>query len=253
MTSRLMFHLRYNSSLILHYCLIAPHLLRPLIHALKLWASAHDLNDPSGARGPATMSSYCLTLMAIGYLQYRGCLPNLQADVNVSFPDLPEETSDPDVIWVGWGKEQGIKAHVGFDKTPPPEWEAREPNLTVADAIRGFFSFFSTMGMLSERRENRFNFAGQAISILNGGILGREHAAGTETMADMERRRELLEEGHSNEAVTQTMMQWRQFRFDQELYMGKGDRGIQPRNWGDRKIVVQDPFLWQKASPTNVG
>ena len=29
---------------------------------------------------------------------------------------------------------------------------------------------------------------------------------------------------------------------------GKGDQGVQPRNWGDRKIVVQDPFLWHKAS-----
>lgn len=30
--------------------------------------------------------------------------------------------------------------------------------------------------------------------------------------------------------------------------MRKGDRGIQPRNWGEKKMVVQDPFLWLKVS-----
>lgn len=60
------------------------------------------------------MSSYCLTLMAIAYLQHIGHLPNLQADINVPEVCRPEDTSEHDVVWVSWGKEQGVKAHVGF-------------------------------------------------------------------------------------------------------------------------------------------
>ncbi|WVQ82953.1 hypothetical protein IAT38_005089 [Cryptococcus sp. DSM 104549] len=133
----------YNSSLILHYCRIAPFLLRPMIHALKLWASSQQINDPSGSKGPATMSSYCLTLMAIAYLQYRGCLPNLQANVAAPIPNYPHTTGDKDAVWVSWGRDQGIKAFVGFDKEPPAGWTSREPGLTASQALRGFFEFFS--------------------------------------------------------------------------------------------------------------
>lgn len=36
-----------NSFLIQSYCFLAPHTLRPLIHAVKRWAKARKINDPS--------------------------------------------------------------------------------------------------------------------------------------------------------------------------------------------------------------
>ena len=235
---RLCGYIRYNSSLILHYCHIAPHLLRPLIHALKVWAFAQDLNDAAGSRGPATMSSYCLTLMAISYLQYCGCLPNLQANVRVAIPDFPDDVSDPDVIWVGYGRDQGVKAHVGFSKSAPSGWTSRDPHLTAGGAIRGFFRYFSRSYGPSE---NQFDYSSSILSVLNGGTLPRAHVAG------YAKRAELSALGYTNEEIGQ-VMNGRQPQVDQEENMGKGDQGIQPRNWEDRKIVVQDPFLWRKVS-----
>lgn len=182
--------------------------------------------------------------MAIGYLQHRGCLPNLQADVNVSIPDVPDDTSDPDVVWVGWGKEQGVKAHVGFSKSPTLDWTSAEPDLTVGDAIRGFFSYFSRSAVpLSQP----YDYTTSTISILNGGVMPRAHAVGDETRADTLKRNEMVQQGLDVQLINQDTARARQLRLESEAYMGKGDKGIQPRSWGDRKLVVQDPFLWQKV------
>ncbi|KAL0255661.1 hypothetical protein I308_100467 [Cryptococcus tetragattii IND107] len=182
-----------------------------MVHALKLWASSHKLNDPSGAKGPATMSSYCLTLMAIAYLQHIGHLPNLQADINVPEVCRPEDTSEHDVVWVSWGKEQGVKAHVGFSLSPPDDWKPSIPNLTAADAIRGFFEFFSLNGSAPLRGE-KFDRLTQIVSILQGGIVPRAKERGLKRKKEWER----------------------------------GTEAYQPRNWGEKKLVVQDPFLWFK-------
>jgi len=209
---------RYNSSLILAYCEISPYVLRPLVHALKLWASAHDLNDPAGARGPATMSSYCLTLLAIGYLQQRGHLPNLQAKINVPIPSHSTDTDDPDLIWVSWGKQQGLAAHIAFSKTPPKDWAQKDKDLTAAGAIRGFFKYFSSTS------ESRFDREGSIISVLNGGVVPR------------------------SEKYLSPLMGTKESRMEREPYMGTGVNGIQPSNWRERLLIVQDPFIWQKVS-----
>ncbi|OXB37463.1 hypothetical protein J007_02836 [Cryptococcus neoformans] len=235
----------YNSSLLLHYCRLAPYVLRPMVHALKLWASSHKLNDPSGAKGPATMSSYCLTLMAIAYLQHIGHLPNLQANINVPEVCRPEDTSEHDVVWVSWGKEQGVKAHVGFSLSPPDDWKPLNPNLTAADAIRGFFEFFSLNGSAPLRGE-RFDRVTQIVSILQGGIVPRAKEYGQEVRESQQRRDTLFNLGISLERIRQSEDMIRHERFKEEERMGKGDRGIQPRNWGEKKLVVQDPFLWFK-------
>jgi hypothetical protein len=220
--------LRYNSSLILRYCEISPYILRPFIHALKLWLKAHGINDPSGKSGPASMSSYCLVLLAIAYLQIRGQLPNLQADINVPIPSYPADVEDPDLIWVGWGKQQGTPCHVAFAEKPPAGWRPADPNFTVADALRGFFEYFdndnSTMGMTMNPGVAKFDRQNEIISILNGGILKRAHPIGS--------------------YVSGTKAE----RIAAEPFMGKGDQGIQPINWKERKLVVHDPFIWQKVS-----
>jgi len=211
---------RYNSSLILAYCEISPFVLRPLVHALKLWASAQDLNDPSGSRGSATMSSYCLTLLAIGYLQQRGHLPNLQSKINVPIPSHSADTEDPDLIWVAWGKSQGIPAHVAFSKTPPKDWVQTDKDLTASEAIRGFFSYFSS----TPGPGPRFDRENTIISVPNGGVVPRA------------------------EGYMSPLMGTKESRMEREPFMGTGMEGIQPSNWRERLLIVQDPFIWQKVS-----
>ncbi|OCF54937.1 hypothetical protein L486_07593 [Kwoniella mangroviensis CBS 10435] len=228
----------YNSSLILHYCLISPYLLRPMIYILKRWLSAQDLNDASGAKGPATMSSYCLTLMIIGYLQNRGCLPNLQRDINVPPVTSASDTSDPDVIWVSWSKQQGVPAH-----------KSAEPDLTVSDAVKGFFTFFShTSPLFSADAQDkaRFDHTKEIISILQGGVASRVTSVGGGRVEDQLQRNQLAQQGFTPGQIDSVMEMMRESRIKGEEKMGKGDRGIQPRNWSERRLVVQDPFLWQK-------
>ncbi|WRT67792.1 uncharacterized protein IL334_004766 [Kwoniella shivajii] len=239
----------YNSSLILHYCQISPYLLRPMIYILKRWLSSQDLNDASGAKGPATMSSYCLTLMIIGYLQIRGCLPNLQQDINVPATSAPGDTSDPDIIWVSWSKEQGVPAHVAFARAPPEGWKSSEPELTVSQAVRGFFAFFSQTSsslLASIQEKARFDHRADIISILQGGLAKRITLVGGSRIEDENNRISLQSQGFSPAQITHVMEMMRESRIEDEQRMGKGDRGIQPRNWSERRLVVQDPFLWQK-------
>ncbi|WVF69164.1 hypothetical protein IAT40_003939 [Kwoniella sp. CBS 6097] len=237
----------YNSSLILHYCLQSPHLLRPLIHVLKLWASAHNLNDASGSKGPATMSSYCLTLLAIAYLQHRGCLPNLQADINVPPISRPAD-EDPDVVWVSWSKDQGVPAHVAFARAPSAGWKSAEPDLTVADALRGFFAFFSSTpaGSAQAVERKRFNHKTEIVSTIQGGIAKRVRAVGADKVEEDQLRAQMQRDGYNSNEVQAVMDHLRAKRIEDEAEMGKGDRGIQPRNWSERRLVVQDPFLWAK-------
>ncbi|WVQ65803.1 uncharacterized protein L199_003981 [Kwoniella botswanensis] len=239
----------YNSSLILHYCLISPYLLRPMIYILKRWLSAQDLNDASGAKGPATMSSYCLTLMIIAYLQNRGCLPNLQRDINVPPVTSASDTSDPDVIWVSWSKQQGVPAHVAFALTPPEDWKSAEPDLTVSDAVKGFFTFFSHTSPLfsaNAQEKARFDHTKEIISILQGGVASRVTSVGGGRAEDQLQRNQLAQQGFTSGQIDSVMEMMRESRIKGEDKMGKGDRGIQPRNWSERRLVVQDPFLWQK-------
>ncbi|TYJ58512.1 hypothetical protein B9479_000720 [Cryptococcus floricola] len=235
----------YNSSLLLHYCSLSPYVLRPMIHTLKLWSSSHDLNDPSGARGPATMSSYCLALMAIAYLQHLGHLPNLQEVVKVPEVSRPEDTSEHDVVWVSWGKEEGIKARVAFSLELPEGWVPKEKDLTAADAIRGFFEFFSLSGTTPLRGE-RFDRNSEIVSILMGGIVPRAKAYGQEDREASERQQLLENMGVPAHKIKSSNDEMRLARIAEEPMMGKGDRGIQPRKWGQNRLVVQDPFLWLK-------
>ncbi|WVQ96666.1 hypothetical protein IAU59_003772 [Kwoniella sp. CBS 9459] len=238
----------FNSSLILHYCLVSPHLLRPLIHVLKLWASAHKLNDASGSKGPATMSSYCLTLMAIGYLQHRGCLPNLQADINVP-PVSRSADEDPDVVWVSWSKDQGVPAHVAFARSPPAGWKSAEPGLTVADALRGFFAFFSSTPASATAQgveKKQFDHRTEIVSVIQGGIAKRVRAVGEDRVEEDQLRAQMQQDGYTLDEIQRVMVNYREKKIEEEDKMGKGDRGIQPRNWSERRLVVQDPFLWAK-------
>lgn len=61
---------RVNTGMLSVYCGLYPP-LRPMLFVIKKWAKSLGFNDPSGTSGPPTLSSYALSLMAIGYLQVR--------------------------------------------------------------------------------------------------------------------------------------------------------------------------------------
>jgi len=215
-----------------------------MVYALKLWAKAFNLNDPSGANGPPTMSSYCLTLMAIAYLQVRGVLPNLQSSVRAKVPN-DNITEEADTVWIGWGKDQGTKAHVGFDRSPPAGWKSAEPGLTAAQALRDFFSFFNKQS--NPKSPDAFQYDSQIVSIVQGGVAARAKDQGESNREEAKLREQLVEQEADPEYIKSILQQKREEHEKKENEIGKGDNGIQPRQWEDKVLVVQDPFLWNKV------
>lgn len=175
--------------------------------------------------------------MAIAYLQSIGALPNLQASARDSSAK-PHDPNQKDVIWVSWGREQGQVAHIAFERVPPAGWFSTVPHLTVDEALRGFFRYFAVDGAAP-----RFQYASQFISIVNGGIVERRRRMGVETRLKQEYRRRL---GYLSKDALRTRMREYEEQMDARHVVGKCDR-FQPRRWGDCKLVVQDPFLWEKV------
>lgn len=189
------------------------------------------------------MSSYCLTLMIIAYLQHRGILPNLQGKVKTVSPD-DFARQDQDVIWVGWGKNQGIKANIGFERAPPSTWKPSEPGLTAAQALRDFFSFFNR----TRTQGDRFDYSKEILSILQGGVASRAKPQGQTQREDDNMRREMAKAGKSIQEIDAAVKAWKAKMDLDRPNIGKGDQGIQSKLWEEKTLVVQDPFLWQKAS-----
>ena len=172
--------------------------------------------------------------MAIGYLQHLGALPNLQANVEERIPEYPEDLA-PDVVWAGYGREHGTKIHVGFSETAPPGWQPRDPTLTAARAIRGFFEYFTSGSQRSTSLSPPFDYATQIISIANGGVISRAIPLGGMQAEVQRRRQQGLPDPTKQDII------------EREARMGKAGRGLQPNNWSERRLVVHDPFIWQKV------
>jgi hypothetical protein len=202
----------------------------------------HNVNNPSGDGDTATMSSYCLTLMAIAYLQHMGMLPNLQARVEAPKQHNNADTTDcHDVVWTGWGRYQGTKARIRYDKRPPPGWQPTR-SMTASEAVAGFFAYFS--------QPSGFKYESEILSVLNGGVIKRAHLLGQYAAERKAVRNGLIAEGRSADDVRLTMEAFdmeRDARNDPS-FMGKGNSDIQPRQWGEKRLVVQDPFIWEKVS-----
>ncbi|WVQ85094.1 hypothetical protein IAT38_007258 [Cryptococcus sp. DSM 104549] len=86
----------------------------------------------------------------------------------------------------------------------------------------------------------------EIVSILQGGIVPRAKEFGLEVREQQMQRDKALAMGLSMDQIREAQDRVKKQRFAEEEIMGKGDRGIQPRNWGEKRVVVQDPFLWQK-------
>lgn len=217
-----------------------------MIHGLKRWLKEWGLNDPSGVNGPASMSSYCVTLMAIAYLQHVGVLPNLQAGVPIPAVHNRADSSLSEVVWTSWGKAQGDVQHVWFETSPPPGWKNKHPDLTAAQAIFGFFQYF-TKGSPSS-----FNYLTHFVSIVNGGITERGLPQNSLATRRQEYRELLMSSNYTQQEIQEFMTVY-DARIDaEELKMGCGGDGITPRRWDQSRLVVQDPFLWFKVSESTL-
>lgn len=136
-----------NTALLQAYCdLWAP--LRLMIFFVKTWAKSWALNDPSGANGPASFSSYCLALMCVAYLQVRarlqdqremvshcltlqskGVLPNLQGRLS---RNVDRERSG---FWLM--QKDGKRTWCDTRFQVPPTWNGTF--MTLGNALYGWF------------------------------------------------------------------------------------------------------------------
>lgn len=238
----------YNSLLIQAYARVSPYVFRPMIYALKKWAAVHNLNDYTARNNtPTTMSSYCLTLMAIAYLQKIEALPNLQAGVVVPPVCDPADPRQRDTIWISWGREQGQLARIWFRQEPPSGWKSKHPHLTAAQAVFGFFRYYS--GQRGEK--DVFDPQTQFVSILNGGMVARPHPQHTLQHARQDFRKRIDPDTPRDEQLR--IMADYDYEIDnKEKYMGTGVGGITPRKWDEKRLIVQDPFIWDKVGGSSI-
>ncbi|KAF7419373.1 hypothetical protein PC9H_001960 [Pleurotus ostreatus] len=142
-----------NSRMLKIYCDMSP-VLRPMLFAVKAWAKPLGLNNPSGKMGPRTFSSYALALMTIGFLQMRGLLPNLQADLEPLDPKCEDEGS---IFWVRQ-KQKRIKCDIRYDsRSAVPVPVQNDIELLMKDWYWG----------------REFDYAEMMVVIREGGIVRR--------------------------------------------------------------------------------
>lgn len=197
------------------------------------------MNDPSASRGPRTFSSYCLTLMAIAYLQAVGHLPNLQQGVKVPQNLDPANVNLPNTVWVNWGRRQGAAAHIWFRPKPLANWV--QEDITLGDALVGFFAFLKTS----------FDASAEILSVLNGGVIKRASEKGT---TDERRRlvaKEVAKLSPENANIRLGIFDDNE-RANWHEGMGTGKSGVQPLAWTRDALIVQDPFIWEKVGAAPV-
>ncbi|KAJ9106245.1 hypothetical protein QFC21_001390 [Naganishia friedmannii] len=270
-----------NSTMILAYCRYAPFTLRPLIHIVKIWAKARNLNDPSGATGAPTLSSYCWTLMCIAYLQFKRLVPNLQDEASVK-----HFGREKCVIWVSWGRPQGQAANIGFADYVPGEAAAVPHPEKIDEIVKGFFAFYynmlrkdaeRSMNHIQTHRGRALDSHRHVISVWKGGLTDRSVPIKGDSLADdvqvdaegddtAEGMAGIVEEDGFEEAAQSSLhrdkpatpssndsqrkprgKRIRKFESAEDVVRGpKVDGFAQPESWVKRDLVVQDPFLHDK-------
>ncbi|SCZ96783.1 BZ3500_MvSof-1268-A1-R1_Chr4-1g06716 [Microbotryum saponariae] len=260
-----------NSRLIKAYCELHP-MFRPFCVFLKHWARSRELNDPSGSKGPISMSSYTIILLAINYLQQINHLPNLQDK------ELIESTSTESTRFYSTPRvrkrhgKNNIQRSTGWDTTfvehYPGQWYdgpvTMECGLLKEWAV-GFFTCYAGedhMSFHSERqvvavklgramdRERHYR---SALSVLDGGIEGLASAqdpasALVNGTMDAEGTDSNLIEGlrHINlEPINVHLAS----RSSSPI---EYDHFEEPRAWQNHALVVQDPFYVERNTASNI-
>ncbi|GAA5953423.1 hypothetical protein JCM21900_005659 [Sporobolomyces salmonicolor] len=272
----------FNSRLINSYCNLHP-LVRPLSVFIKFWAKQRGLNDPAGRI--ITFSSYTLILLVIAYLQRINLLPNLQND------DLIARTSTPRQRFFSTPKAYGRRGKlkhlirsVGWDVTfvehenPPKECEPAQADLV--ELARGFFHYWA----------DEFEMSREVVSISNGQPFERkrtfpppkppkekmaevkpvEEDQGEVSLADRRRQEDEDEalalfaaeaQSAAEPPVDDPRAELDAIAAQDEAADPPASRSsspvefeefVEPENWAEHMLVVQDPFILTRNCAGNV-
>ncbi|KAG0145846.1 hypothetical protein CROQUDRAFT_549527 [Cronartium quercuum f. sp. fusiforme G11] len=233
----------YNSALLRAYRDIAPGLFRPLGMAIKLWAKARGLCDPSGATGPPSASAYTLILMLVSYLQEVGQLPNLQDERAIaeigrrsSFFTFPVKRCHRKTRKQ---KQAGAEEHdTSFAPRPVEAWAPKQ-EAVLEELFVGFFAYYA-----------RFNFAGLVISIRNGGPCERRKAAGTSSSSKYSPD---SKEGEKLQGSLETKTK-KQKRKKNRRHLSTLIPPGAPDYYGwEEPMAVEDPFIRSRNTCKNIG
>ncbi|KAL7409714.1 hypothetical protein BDY24DRAFT_418600 [Mrakia frigida] len=247
-----------NSTWLLSYFQISPHTLRPLIHAVKKWASTRNINDPSGQQGGTSFSSYTIQLLCLAYLQapihqlpsstpstnLHSLLPNLQSPSLLTRLKTPTthlhlRDKPPRIIKIN-------TTYAPLSSLPPSEidlWTDRNQNVDVGELVKGFFKFYA--GETGEEwRGNRFSWKEGAVSPLEGGFARRLEEG-------MEGVEKVQGSGFGGVWIRKIGSEVEKGGLDWCLAEeGKGREGGQESQqlakWVHADLVVRDPFEWHK-------
>ena len=269
----------FNSKLLAAYCELSP-VVRPLCVFVKFWAKQRRLNDPSGASGLTSFSSYTLVLLTISYLQSLNILPNLQdpaliAELNIErrqFFTRPKKASgrkSRKVIYasggIGWDitfvyADEYLAAGKGKEKALP----------TVGELARGFFNHYA----------NLFEMDKEVVSISSGGVFARNSRSASPRPASPSDAHidkiSLTDDRHDTEEEHQQSPEEirRQKDEDEALQAMAEEDGrapatpmindavistvlpgsidfVQPIIW-TQQLIVQDPFILTRNTALNV-
>nr|XP_018266573.1 uncharacterized protein I303_00548 [Kwoniella dejecticola CBS 10117]OBR88731.1 hypothetical protein I303_00548 [Kwoniella dejecticola CBS 10117] len=231
----------YNNSYILAYTKLSPYVLRPMLNTIKNWYRIQSGKANNPKRSIFGLSSYPMCLMCIAYLQHIGHLPNLQQDVRAKVYATEEEwLGDEELVWVEWGSNRGLDAHTTFNKSLPSGWQSSNASLTAAQAVRGFFKYFSPDPAPNRKTPNpkddkvHFNTSKQIISPLSGGIIPRATRYKDHQQED-DLQSYLRKRNFTQVQIEEIMEEHKKIKFGSGS-TGKGDQGIQPDKWVDEML-----------------
>lgn len=242
-------------------------LVKPLCVFVKFYFRQRQLNDPSGARGPVTFSSYTLILLVIAYLQHLNLVPNLQSDEIVQSARVPRRKFWSRPRQNIRRKTVHVSASTGWDTTYAEripkdfQWTPAVIPGGVAELALGFFNYYGRF----------FEPENEVVAIASGGSFRRArpirsfteaaHGKKKTQLAPSEKDATALEEtlgadrrnegngGDENEAEEDPEVT-RASRSSSPVAYG---RFSEPYDWQDQNIVVQDPFILTRNTARNVG
>ncbi|KAF8317675.1 hypothetical protein DL93DRAFT_2165525 [Clavulina sp. PMI_390] len=209
-----------NTLLIKRYSELAPVLI-PLLYFVKLWAKAHGLNSPALGGRDRSFSSYCYALMAVGYLQHIGALPNLQSE----FANLA--VNDRQGFWLRDKRNTArVFCDIRFSKDPPATWTPSVNMPSASDTIKGWFRYWGI----------QHDYETTKMSIRYGGPLSRE---GSFAEPDPKQSK-------PPEIPPRSDGRLFSYSLDEaglQAFLAEPD----PERWNDNLLVVEDPFIRSKV------
>ncbi|KZO91943.1 hypothetical protein CALVIDRAFT_541427 [Calocera viscosa TUFC12733] len=228
-----------NTQLLQRYSELCPS-LPTLVFSIKRWANALGMNDPSGQHGPVGFSSYCLTLMLIFYLQTRGILPSLQADIKE-----PNKVWFDTTKWVRLANDQRLQCDTRFGNAE--DWEVMK--YEIEDVLAGFFRYWGSV----------HNYGNNIASIKEGVPVPRTIPIGQAAIdraaiiaeyqdgrADGDDYNTFVPSDEDLQSDASSLRSgWNSDKDSIEVFE-------QPASWTQRILVVQDPFLLIKNVASNV-